>query len=372
MNESGGNDKTNKLYEEKKVSKKVTLGEKHREYRNISLDIEDGLRMSNLISKSFSNEGMGLVNKSLAHIIYGSTINNDDELYNKKQELKKVTAELKEAIEQKENTEELYKKQIQTYSELEEQIKIKHILSRINEKGQLKAISSPEFLDNFKDKNQCKSVVLSIDIRRSTELMLKAREPKLFSEFITQLTNLLSTCILDNYGVFDKFTGDGILAFFPTFYSGDDAIIRALKAAEECHKIFEKHYSDSRYFFNVYIKDVGLGIGVDFGDVTIVNTTNELTVVGIPVVYACRLSGAKAGTTILNQGAFLEVQKNYSSQISYSESEIMIKNEGIAGVFSVDVNPSVYTNLNIPLWVDSEDIRTEESVAEQPETKETE
>lgn len=244
-------------------------------------------------------------------------------------------------------------------TELQAKEKISHILPRISEQARQKLFSSEEFREEFKDARNCSAVVVSIDIRRSTELMLKARKPELFSQFITQLTDILSQVIISNFGVFDKFTGDGILAFFPTFYSGEDAIIRAIKAAEECHSVFKEHYNNSRKNFNVFIKDVGLGIGIDFGNVTLVNSRNELTVVGIPVVYACRMSGAKAGETILNQPAMEEVERLIPTQVKFSETEIIIKNEGTALAYKVDINPSAY-NLSTPEWTIIESEKSED------------
>lgn len=241
-------------------------------------------------------------------------------------------------------SEELQKKELKVENEklnkiqkeLEIKQKISHILPRICRLAGEKLFTDNKFMEMFSDKHSHDAVVLSIDIRRSTELMLKAREPILFSKFITELSKKLSKIIIGNYGIFDKFTGDGILAFFPKFYSGEKAIVRALKAAEECHKVFSEHYSKSRDCFNVFIKDVGLGIGVDYGNVTLVNTNNELTVVGIPVVYACRMSGAKAGETLLNQPAKEELEKQYKNNLKVIESEIDIKNEGRALAYKVE------------------------------------
>ena len=206
----------------------------------------------------------------------------------------------------------------------------------------------------FDDAKSCDSVVVSIDIRRSTELMLKARKPELFSRFITELSQKLSEVILSNFGVFDKFTGDGILAFFPKFYSGEYSIIRALKAAEECHRVFEDHYKNSRECFNVFIKDVGLGIGVDYGTVTLVNKRNELTVVGIPVVYACRMSSAKAGETLLNQPAKEEIVRLCDNYIKVSETEIEIKNEGVALAYKVEIHKGTF-DIKVPDWLEREE-----------------
>lgn len=241
--------------------------------------------------------------------------------------------------------------------ELQSKEKINHILPRISEEARQKLLNSEEFRNLFQDAKSCDSVVISIDIRRSTELMLKARKPELFSKFITDLSQKLSEIIISNFGIFDKFTGDGILAFFPKFYSGEDAIIRALKAAEECHIIFEKHYNDSRECFNVFIKDIGLGIGIDYGNITLVNTRNELTVVGIPVVYACRMSGAKAGNTILNQPAKEEILRVCKQHLKIIETEIDIKNEGTALAYKVEINETAYELPN-PEWAISEEGKT--------------
>lgn len=226
---------------------------------------------------------------------------------------------------------------------------INHIVPRICEEAREKLFTDEKFKDLFKNESSCNAVVVSIDIRRSTELMLKAREPKLFSKFITQLSELLKNNIIENYGVFDKFTGDGILAFFPKFYSGEDAMLRAIKSARECHDIFDKYYNDSRDCFNIFIKDVGLGIGIDYGSVTLVNNGNELTVVGIPVVYACRMSGAKAGDTLLNQPAKEEIERLYENSIKIIETEIDIKNEGQALAYKVEILINV-ENIDKPDW----------------------
>lgn len=233
--------------------------------------------------------------------------------------------------------------------ELQSKEKISHILPRICEEARQKLLSDNTFRDLFQDAKSCDSVVVSIDIRRSTELMLKARKPELFSKFITELSQKLSEAILTNFGIFDKFTGDGILAFFPKFYSGEQAIIRALKASEECHKIFTEHYKNSRECFNVFIKDVGLGIGIDYGTVTLVNTRNELTVVGIPVVYACRMGGAKAGDTLLNQPAKEEISRLCDNYIKVTETELNIKNEGTALAYLIEIHKSSF-NVPKPEW----------------------
>lgn len=150
-------------------------------------------------------------------------------------------------------------------------------------------LASDEFRRLFESGSPRNAFVMSVDIRRSTELMLKAREAEQFAAFITGLCTRLTQIVLDSYGVFDKFSGDGILAFFPDFYSGEDAGYYAMTAAARCHKAFEEHYARSRTFFTSVLKDTGLGIGIDYGQVHLVQVAGGLTVVGAPVVYACRM-----------------------------------------------------------------------------------
>jgi len=282
--------------------------------------------------------------------IYDTKLNFDTQRNDLQRKVTDTLKELNDAKKEHKETKEILSKLEATYRELEAKDKVNHILTRINSLGRQKVLSSQDFLNQFQDKTPCDCVVVSIDIRRSTELMLKARKPDLFSEFITELSHQLSTCIIENFGIFDKFTGDGVLAFFPKFYTGEQAIVWAIKASLECHKIFNKHYNNSRHCFSVFVKDVGLGIGIDYGNVTLVNSANELTVVGIPVVYACRMSGARAGTTILNQPAKEEIERLSKTQTKFIETEINIKNEGTALAYEVELNKNVFETLMPPNW----------------------
>ena len=144
---------------------------------------------------------------------------------------------------------------------------LRHLLDRVCEPAQTVLLGQGPLLDRFESTSLEDAFVMSIDIRRSTELMLKAREPQLFADFITELCIQLGGIIVDNLGVFDKFTGDGILAFFPMFFSGEDAGYLAVKAAEECHAAFTHHYAANRKCFTTILKDTGLGIGIDYGKV---------------------------------------------------------------------------------------------------------
>ena len=155
---------------------------------------------------------------------------------------------------------------------------------------------------------------------------------------------------MDNYGVFDKFTGDGVLAFFPDFYSGQDSPYWAIKAAHECHNCFSLHYRAQRECFKSILIDIGLGIGIDYGESHLVGVQDGLTVIGTPVVYACRMSGAKAGQTLLNQPAYEVTSRRFGEYINFQESEIDIKYEGKTLAYIATLSEKTYEP-ELPNWL---------------------
>lgn len=228
--------------------------------------------------------------------------------------------------------------------------RLRHLLDRVNDVARTKLLDSEDFMNRFESSKTPNVVVMAVDIRRSTELMLKAREPQFYAEFITGLCTDLTKIILDNYGIFDKFTGDGILAFFPDFFSGEDAPYLAVKSAEQCHKCFSDHYHDKRKYFNSVLKDAGLGIGIDYGEAHLVKLQDGLTVIGTPVVYACRMSGAAAGQTLLNQPAYEIVSEKFGKCVTLQESEIDIKHEGRTVAYLATLAKKTYEP-KLPEWV---------------------
>ena len=83
-----------------------------------------------------------------------------------------------------------------------------------------------------------------------------------------------------------------------------------------------------RNCFRSVLLDVGLGIGIDYGESHLVKMQDGLTVIGTPVVYACRMSAAKAGQTLLNQPAYEVMSHKFAEYVNFQESEIDMKHEG--------------------------------------------
>jgi class 3 adenylate cyclase len=240
-----------------------------------------------------------------------------------------------------------------TLKRLEEKQQIAFLLDRVSEEARSALLASEQLRSQFLDDRVAKPLyAMSVDIRRSTDLMLKAREPLAFAGFITQLCNILMDIVRKHQGVVDKFTGDGILCFFPEFFSGVDAGYLAVAAADACHKAFATHYRDSRRLFHSILSDIGLGIGIDYGACHLVQVAGTLTIVGAPVVYACRLGAAPAGTTLLNQPAYEAICASHGARVLISETKIELKHEGWLVAYTARLNPHDY-KAHPPDWKSS-------------------
>jgi class 3 adenylate cyclase len=239
--------------------------------------------------------------------------------------------------------------------ELERLTKVDFLLDSVSDAAQAMLIRSPRLKSEFLSDAAKPLYVLAIDIRRSTELMLKAESPKAFADFITNLCGDLIGIVKSHHGVVDKFTGDGILCFFPEFFSGRDAGYLAIAAASECHDAFERHYSSAWSSFNSVLADVGLGIGVDYGACQLVQVAGALTIVGVPVVYACRLAGAPAGTTLVNQPAFKRLSSGPSSGfLTLTPTRIDVKHERALIAHTARIGRPGFVAA-APAWMDFED-----------------
>lgn len=276
------------------------------------------------------------------------TSEKSGELLKLENEIRDLETKLSETISKGKKSEEEKQAIEQNFNELKQKYNLKNIVSRVLPNAEKKILKEKDFAIKFQPGSKCKAVVISIDIRQSTQLMLNANSNELYSQFISEFCIGLSHIIRQNYGIFDKFTGDGILAFFPDFYSGEDALLYAIKSAFDAHNLFKTHYAAKRDHFDIIRSDIGLGIGIDYGEVTITTIFDGLTVVGKPVVFACRLSSAPSGITLLNQGAYNLVNKSYSSFIETSEYELEIKHGDKVLCYKVE-NIS-YKKSNKPDW----------------------
>lgn len=147
---------------------------------------------------------------------------------------------------------------------------------------------------------KCYATILFADLRGFTNFSEKHSH----EEIIKVLNNLFPkwmNAVLKNKGTFDKYLGDGIMAFF-TAAAGDEVnAFNALLAAREI-----KYEFDSMD----YIKSgIGLGIGINSGEVFVGNvgsdTLMQYTVIGDPVNTAQRIeSKALPGQILLSENTY--------------------------------------------------------------------
>ena len=166
----------------------------------------------------------------------------EDEIRGLRDNLKKLAHNLQEektnTAEHKHRVEEL----TATLDKLTKKEQLAFLLGNVSPKAADVLLVSESLRAQFLNSDDaCPLYAMSVDIRRSTDLMLKARTPQEFAAFITNLCKDLSDVVRKFHGVVDKFTGDGILCFFPEFFSGPDAGYYALAAADECHSTFDRH-----------------------------------------------------------------------------------------------------------------------------------
>ena len=168
------------------------------------------------------------------------------------------------------------------------------------------------------------TVVVVGDIRRSQDLMTYSRTAESFSirmvEFITQTRLLLDK----RSGFFDKFTGDGFLAYFNEAIcreSGTNYLECFLEFLHDLREFSSAHFADwTREVKKLPERPVGLAIGADLGIVSFQNLNHHLVAVGDAIVWASRMAScANANETVVNNLLF-EALRN-TAGVQFQERE---------------------------------------------------
>lgn len=209
-----------------------------------------------------------------------------------------------------------------------------------------------DLLDRFLPGQVIRGYVVSLDLRGSTAMMLKAVSAKCFAAIITETMRKAELIVKKHFGVFDKFTGDGALVFFPEFFAGDDAGLRALYCANEVAQSFADYFRTKRSSFVSVPASAGFGAGIDYGEMTLLRVCGALTIVGQPVVYACRLSCAPAGRIFVNQPAH-DALVAYHGLLNTNEVIVPVKHEDdvIAYDMQIKTGSPMVESLAAPDWL---------------------
>ncbi|MEO5372851.1 MAG: hypothetical protein H7840_01085 [Alphaproteobacteria bacterium] len=164
-----------------------------------------------------------------------------------------------------------------------------------------------------KNREVVDTITVSLDLRRSTLAMEKAANPGMFAMWLNVMVAVLRALVHRHMGVFDKFTGDGIIAhFLPEDLKKVDhkekAMLAAVACADEMVVAVDYLLKSLRPFLRYNCRAFGAGIGIAMDRAYWrMDSRHHLIVVGAGVVDACRMSSATdAGDIFLTLNAYHE------------------------------------------------------------------
>ena len=158
-----------------------------------------------------------------------------------------------------------------------------------------------DLLDAIIDGEPLQMFVMAADIRESTMLMKEAVRFERFAFIMDKFVTAVRRGIGSPGGWFDKFTGDGFLAYWVVQTAPEDEYDEAFVQA--AGNIVHTAQSLIDFFHRRVLEDfrnnsrnlsggAGLSMGLDAGPGYLVQIGGELTVVGPPVVGAVRMVNA--------------------------------------------------------------------------------
>lgn len=145
------------------------------------------------------------------------------------------------------------------------------------------------------------ALVVVGDLRLSTLVLKEAVAPPAFARFLVGFTESVRGLVRDADGWFDKFTGDGFVAFWilpsPSAIDGS----RLTRFCQTVLPASDLLIRNLRRTSRNFPAGVGLALGIDAGPCELVRVAGAITVVGSPIVGASRMvTSAGARQTIAN------------------------------------------------------------------------
>lgn len=147
------------------------------------------------------------------------------------------------------------------------------------------------------------------DIRGFTALA-ESMDADALIALLNSIYKELTQIVFDNKGTFDKYIGDCIMAFWGAPVSVPDETLWAVRAALEMQKRFKK----IQLTWPESLQNIGIGIGINYGEVVVGNIgtekTMDYTVIGDAVNTAQRVESlAQAGQILITEQTLLRVGK---------------------------------------------------------------
>jgi len=153
--------------------------------------------------------------------------------------------------------------------------------------------------------SESQTVVVYGDIRRSQDLMTYTVDHKLFEQMMIRFFDTTRDLLNKNYGIFDKFTGDGFLAYFNEYICKSQN-----KNFLDYFLDFARQYIEAnlslfaewkRHVRKLPDTEIMVSLGADLGIVYYGDLSGHLVCIGDAIVWAERMcSASSAGEIYVN------------------------------------------------------------------------
>jgi class 3 adenylate cyclase len=191
-------------------------------------------------------------------------------------------------------------------------------------------------LDAVIDGEPIQMFVMAADIRESTMLMKEAIRFERFALVMDKFVSAVRRGIQGSAGWFDKFTGDGFLAYWilqpgtpeqteARFVQTAGNLVHTARSLVDLFhaRVMEDFRANSRNLS----AGVGLSIGLDAGPGYVVKIADELTIVGPPVVGAVRMVTAASRPQEIVANVYLGERLFEEQTGAYEELEMTVTRE---------------------------------------------
>lgn len=155
------------------------------------------------------------------------------------------------------------------------------------------------------------TVVVIGDIRKSQDLITYAVNPDTYRTNMATLIEKVRKVVLENMGIFDRFTGDGFIFYFNAYLSKKfhkDLYKTVINVCATIQKESKPLFDEWQQGLQKLSQEpIGLSIGVDSG---IMNFSGDglMFAIGTPAVWATRMCAAgNAGDIIVNNIAHSKI-----------------------------------------------------------------
>ena len=163
------------------------------------------------------------------------------------------------------------------------------------------------YSEDFDESKLSESQTIAVygDIRRSQDLMTYTVDHKFFQDMMIRFFDITRDLLNKNYGIFDKFTGDGFLAYFNQYICESQHMDFL-----DCFLDFARQYIEAnlslftqwkRHVRKLPDTEVMVSLGADLGTIYYGDLSGHLVCIGDAIVWAERMcSASSAGDIYVN------------------------------------------------------------------------